>query len=84
MGAVEQATESMWPGVPVVPTMVSGATDGLYLRNAGIPTYGVSGIFEDVGDTRAHGKDERLAVQSFQDGQEFLYRLVKLLAGLTP
>jgi acetylornithine deacetylase/succinyl-diaminopimelate desuccinylase-like protein len=80
MGAVERATEALWPGVPVVPTMVSGATDGLYLRNAGIPTYGVSGIFEDVNDTRAHGKDERLAVRSFEEGQDFLYRLVKLLA----
>jgi acetylornithine deacetylase/succinyl-diaminopimelate desuccinylase-like protein len=80
MGAVERATESMWPGVPVVPTMVSGATDGLYLRNAGIPTYGVSGLFEDVNDTRAHGKDERMGVQAFHEGQEFLYRLVKLLA----
>jgi len=80
MGAIERATEAMWPGVPVVPTMVSGATDGLYLRNAGIPTYGVSGLFEDVNDTRAHGKDERMGVQAFHEGQEFLYRLVKLLA----
>ena len=66
----------MWPGVPVVPTMSTGATDGLFLRNAGIPTYGVSGIFGDVDDARAHGKDERLLVSSFYEGREFLYRLV--------
>jgi len=80
LGATEQVTEQMWPGVPVVPTMVSGATDGLYLRNAGIPTYGVSGLFEDINDTRAHGKDERLGVTSFHEGQEFLYRLVRALS----
>jgi acetylornithine deacetylase/succinyl-diaminopimelate desuccinylase-like protein len=80
LGAVEHVTNAMWPGVPVVPTMVSGATDGLYLRNAGIPTYGVSGLFEDVDDIRAHGRDERMGVQAFYEGQEFLYRLVKELA----
>jgi acetylornithine deacetylase/succinyl-diaminopimelate desuccinylase-like protein len=78
--AVESITETMWPGVPVMPTMATGATDGLYLRNAGIPTYGVSGIFSDIDDSRAHGRDERIGVQQFFDGQEFLYRLVKALA----
>jgi acetylornithine deacetylase/succinyl-diaminopimelate desuccinylase-like protein len=78
--AVELITETMWPGVPVIPTMATGATDGLYLRNAGIPTYGVSGIFSDIDDSRAHGRDERIGVQQFFDGQEFLYRLVKALA----
>ncbi|MGH9320370.1 MAG: M20/M25/M40 family metallo-hydrolase [Vicinamibacteria bacterium] len=80
MGAIERITEEMWPGVPVVPTMSTGATDGLYLRNAGIPTYGVSGIFSDVDDSRAHGKDERLLVSSFYEGREFLYRLVLALS----
>lgn len=80
MGAIERTTEEMWPGVPVVPTMSTGATDGLYLRNAGIPTYGVSGIFGDVDDARAHGKDERLLVTSFYEGREFLYRLTKALS----
>lgn len=80
MGAIEQITEQMWPGVPVLPTMSTGATDGLYLRNAGIPTYGVSGIFHDVEDVRAHGKDERIRIASFFDGQEFLYRLTKALS----
>jgi len=80
MEAVETITEAMWPGVPVLPTMLVGATDGLYLRNAGTPTYGVSGIFEDVDDVRAHGQDERIGVKQFFEGQEFLYRLVKELS----
>ena len=80
LGPIEQITEEMWPGVPVVPVMSTGATDGLYLRRAGIPTYGVSGLFNDVDDNRAHGKDERILIDSFFDGQEFLYRLVKALS----
>ncbi len=80
MGEIERITEEMWPGVPVVPTMSTGATDGLFLRNAGIPTFGVSGIFGDVDDARAHGKDERLLVSSFYEGREFLYRLVVALS----
>ena len=81
MGPIERITEEMWPGVPVVPVMSAGATDGLYLRRAGIPTYGVSGLFGDVDDVRAHGQDERILIESFYEGQEFLYRLVKALAG---
>ncbi len=77
MNPIERITAEMWPGLPVVPIMSTGATDGLYLRNAGIPTYGVSGIFNDVDDNRAHGKDERIGVQSIFDAREFLYRLVK-------
>lgn len=80
MGPIERITEEMWPGVPVVPSMSTGATDGLYLRNAGIPTFGVSGIFGDVDDARAHGKDERLLVSSFYEGREFLHRLVVALS----
>jgi acetylornithine deacetylase/succinyl-diaminopimelate desuccinylase-like protein len=80
MGAIERVTAELWPGVIVVPVMGTGATDGLYLRRAGIPTYGVDGIFEDVDDTRAHGRDERLGVKQFYDGEEFLYRLVKLMS----
>jgi acetylornithine deacetylase/succinyl-diaminopimelate desuccinylase-like protein len=77
MKPIETITEQMWPGVPVVPVMSTGATDSLYLRNAGIPIYGTSGIFGDIDDSRAHGKDERIGVKSFYDGQEYLYRLVK-------
>ena len=80
MSAVERATNLMWPGIPVIPVMSTGATDGLYLRNAGIPTYGVSGFFQEVDDTRAHGRDERLGVKQFYEGREFLYRLVKALS----
>ena len=78
--AVERSTEALWPGVPVVPTMSTGGTDGRDLRNARIPTYGVSGLFEDVDDIRWHGRDERVAAKSFFEAQEFLYRLVKDLS----
>src|SRR5213593_3239854 len=80
MNAIEQTAAELWPGVPVIPVMSTGATDGLYLRNAGIPTYGVSGLFSDIDDIRAHGRDERMLVQSLYEGQEYLYRLVKLLS----
>ena len=79
--AVTTVTSSLWPNVPSVPMMVMGGTDGLYLRMAGIPTYGVQGIFYDRGDIRFHGRDERVKVQSFYEGQTFLYELVKRLAG---
>jgi acetylornithine deacetylase/succinyl-diaminopimelate desuccinylase-like protein len=81
IGAVEKVTAEMWPGLPVVPTMSSGATDSRYFRNAGVPAYGVSGIFHDVDDIRAHGRDERLGVRQFYEGQAFLWRLVLELAG---
>lgn len=80
LGAVESITEEMWPGVVVLPTMTTGATDGAKMRNAGIPTYGVSGLFVDRNDIRAHGRDERLLVKSFYEGYEFMYRLVKRLS----
>ncbi len=79
--AVTAVTSSLWPNVPTVPMMVMGGTDGLYLRAAGIPTYGVQGIFYDRSDIRFHGRDERVKVQSFYEGQTFLYELVKRLAG---
>jgi acetylornithine deacetylase/succinyl-diaminopimelate desuccinylase-like protein len=80
LGTIEAVTESMWPGVPVIPTMSTGATDGLYLRKAGIPVYGVSGLFGDIDDNRAHGQNERILIRSFFDGQEFLYRLTTTLS----
>ena len=79
MGPIEQTTNEFWPGVPVMPLMASGASDGLYLRNAGIPTYGVSGLFGELGDSRAHGRDERVGVGPFYDSAQFLYILVKRL-----
>ena len=61
--------------------METGATDGSYLRAAGIPTYGVSGVFLDVDDIRAHGRDERILVRSFYDGVEFIYQLLREVGG---
>jgi acetylornithine deacetylase/succinyl-diaminopimelate desuccinylase-like protein len=76
MGPIEQLVAQQFPTVPVVPVMEAGATDGLFLRNAGIPTYGVSAMFEEQNDVRAHGRDERLGVQSFYDALEFWYRMM--------
>jgi acetylornithine deacetylase/succinyl-diaminopimelate desuccinylase-like protein len=81
MGKIEKLSQEFWPGAVVLPTMSAGATDGSYLRNAGIPTYGHSGLAGDLNDFRAHGKDERVLAKSFFDGNEYLYRLVKLLSG---
>jgi acetylornithine deacetylase/succinyl-diaminopimelate desuccinylase-like protein len=80
LSAVTRATNALWPGVPVVPIMVMGATDGKALRIAGIPTYGVQGFFFDRDDIRFHGRDERLAIQSFYEGQAFLFQLVQILS----
>ena len=80
MNSIRTVTQAMWPGVRAVPMMVMGATDGLYLRAAGIPTYGVQGFFYDRDDIRFHGQDERLKVQSFYEGQTFLYDVVKRLS----
>jgi acetylornithine deacetylase/succinyl-diaminopimelate desuccinylase-like protein len=80
LGPIESITESMWPGVPVIPMMSTGATDGLFLRNAGIPVYGVSGLFGEIDDNRAHGQNERIRADIFFEGQEFLYRLTTALA----
>src|SRR5262249_50058011 len=77
MQPIERVTAEMWPGLPIVPMMSTGATDSLYLRKAGIPVYGTSGIFHDIDDSRAHGKDERIGGKEFYEGQEYLYRLVK-------
>jgi acetylornithine deacetylase/succinyl-diaminopimelate desuccinylase-like protein len=80
MAPLESLTSSMFPGAVVVPVMGTGATDGLYLRNAGIPTYGIEGIFYEIDDNRSHGRDERVSVKSYDDGLEFQYRLIKALA----
>ncbi len=80
MGPIEKVTNEFWPGVPVMPLMGTGATDSLYLRNAGIPSYGVSGLFGELNDSRAHGRDERVGVAEYYDSLQFLYVLVKRLA----
>ena len=81
---VERTMEPLWGKLPVVPTMETGATDGLYLRNAGMPVYGISGIFVDVNDVRAHGRDERILSRSFDEALEFTYRLLRAEAGGNP
>jgi len=80
MKAVEEISNDMWPGVPVVPTMATGGTDGRFLNNAGIWTYGVSGMFHGPEGSGAHGLNEHIRVKSLYDGQEYLYRLAKRLA----
>nr|HEX4316119.1 M20/M25/M40 family metallo-hydrolase [Kofleriaceae bacterium] len=80
LAAVTAVSAKFWPGVPALPSMSTGATDGRFLRNIGIPCYGHGGLAADIDDFRAHGKDERVPVQSFFDGQEYLYELVKQLS----
>jgi acetylornithine deacetylase/succinyl-diaminopimelate desuccinylase-like protein len=77
---VEQVAAKLWPGVPVVPFMSAGATDGAFLTPAGIPTYGVSGMFGDPDGNGAHGLNERLRVSSVYKGRDFLYEVVKIYA----
>ena len=77
---LERTLATMWPGIPVVSTMSTGASDGKFLRIAGIPTYGISCMFFDMDDHRSHGKDERVGVQDYYDGVEFGYRFMKTLS----
>ncbi len=77
MGPVERVAARMWPGVPIVPVMIAGATDGRFLNTAGIPTYGMSGIFSVPGETNAHGLNEKIRVQSLYEGRAFLEAIVR-------
>ena len=77
---MRQVAAGIWPGVPVVPTMSTGATDGRFLNAAGIPTYGLSGLFHDAEGPRAHGLNERIRVKSLLDGRVFLYETVRALS----
>ena len=82
LAAIDSAAKAVWattPPVPIIPFMETGATDGLLLRNAGIPVYGVTGIADDPDDVRAHGKDERVSIKSFNDALEFAYQLTRAL-----
>jgi acetylornithine deacetylase/succinyl-diaminopimelate desuccinylase-like protein len=82
MGPITQITRDMWGDIPVIPTMSTGSTDSRFFRARGVAAFGVSGLFSDpTVDARAHGRDERMSVKSFYEGQEFLYRLTKALAG---
>lgn len=80
MEPVRKVAESIWPGVAIVPTMATGATDGRFLNAIGVPTYGMSGMFHDAEGSHAHGLDERIRVKSLLDGRRFLYEVVKAYA----
>jgi acetylornithine deacetylase/succinyl-diaminopimelate desuccinylase-like protein len=79
MGPLERVVNQMWPGVPVVPVLDAGASDGIHTRALGISTYGLPGVFIDLNDDRSHGRDERLPVASFYEGVDFYYRFTKAL-----
>ena len=76
---IASVAHSMWPGVPLVPTMSTGYSDDRQTRNAGIPSYDVSGVWIDTNENRAHGRDERVGVQAFDESVEFTYRLIKAM-----
>jgi acetylornithine deacetylase/succinyl-diaminopimelate desuccinylase-like protein len=80
MRTIEAVKEKIWPGIPVVPEMETGATDGLFFRQLGIPTYGIAGAAIDLDDIRMHGKDERIGVQDFYNALEFEYQLIKAVS----
>jgi acetylornithine deacetylase/succinyl-diaminopimelate desuccinylase-like protein len=84
MSTLERVSTQMWPGVTVVPVMETGASDGAISRAAGMPTYGISGMWMDVNDDRSHGRDERLLVWSFYEGVDFYYRFLKALTAPQP
>jgi acetylornithine deacetylase/succinyl-diaminopimelate desuccinylase-like protein len=79
MHQLETLSSKLYGGIPVVPVMDTGASDGKFLRLAGIPTYGVPGVFEDIDDVRAHGRDERIGVKDFYEGVDFYYLFIKSL-----
>ena len=76
-GPLEKITSEMWPGTPVIPEMATGASDGVYTMEVGLPTYGISGTAIDRDDIRAHGRDERLGIESYYKGVDFYYRYLK-------
>jgi acetylornithine deacetylase/succinyl-diaminopimelate desuccinylase-like protein len=80
MKPIEHVTAKLWPGVPVITVMETGATDGLYLRNAGIPAYGISGVAIDIDDVRAHGRDERISVPAYYAALPYVHDLVVALS----
>ncbi|MBV8593834.1 MAG: M20/M25/M40 family metallo-hydrolase [Caulobacteraceae bacterium] len=81
MGAVERVGKAMWPEVIVLPFMSAGASDSAFTRSAGYPSYGVDGMFDDLDDGRAHGRDERIGVEAFSEDLEFTYRVMRALTG---
>ncbi len=81
--ALTSVAQKMWPGVPVLPIMEPGASDGIYTMMAGIPSYGVNGVLIDRDDVRMHGKDERVKIESYDRGVEFYYLSLKALTTAT-
>lgn len=77
---IEKVTDEMWPGVPVIPTLEPAGSDASFLNAVGIPTYGISGLFQDADGGNVHGLNERIHVQSVYEGRTFLYRLIKIYA----
>ena len=84
MVRIEGLVARMWPGAAIVPELSTYSTEGLHVRNAGIPVYGVSPVFERIDDVRAHGRDERVGVTAFHDSARFWYEILKALAGFAP
>jgi acetylornithine deacetylase/succinyl-diaminopimelate desuccinylase-like protein len=80
VGPVERLVAEMWPGIPVVPSIATSATDGRFLNAAGISTYGISGMFVDPDGNGVHGLNERIRIKSLHEGRDFLYRLIKIYA----
>jgi acetylornithine deacetylase/succinyl-diaminopimelate desuccinylase-like protein len=84
MDSLRKVAAKLWPGAPVIPTMVTGSSDSIYTMYAGIPSYGINGIAIDRDDVRMHGKDERVKVDSYYTGVEFYYRFLEALTGGRP
>jgi acetylornithine deacetylase/succinyl-diaminopimelate desuccinylase-like protein len=80
MQPLEKIAREMWPGIPVIPTMATGASDGVFTNAAGMPTYAISGVAVDFDDVRAHGRDERVRINSFYGGLDFYGRFLKALS----
>ncbi len=80
IGPMEQVSAKFFPGVPVIPTISTGASDGVYTAAVGIPTYGVPGIWSDSKMNNIHGLNEHMEVRSLYEGRDYLYALVKLLS----
>jgi acetylornithine deacetylase/succinyl-diaminopimelate desuccinylase-like protein len=79
MATIERITSAMWPGTVALPVIDPWSSDGVYYRRAGIPVYGLSAVFNDVDDIRSHGRDERVGINEFYEGVEFMYRFIQAI-----
>ena len=80
MAPATKVAAKIWPGVPFIPAMLTGATDGRFTNAAGVPTYGLSGLMAGVDGDHIHGLNERIQVKALMNGRQFLYEVVKLYA----